>query len=324
MRRKKIIKIVALFLVLSFIFQMQPALRFEHRFANASLIPPIPPIPPLPGQNQPATQRPTEPEQPTPTQPETQRPTEPMQPTPTQPETQGPTEPVQPAPTETQPDHEGSTETQPEETQAPTQPPMYTPAPTTPIVNDPLESSELIIETNDENHIVISGPSLGEGNEITIKNAPLGISFLRQGDLDEMFILFPDEVEVDEIQIITPTTEWAYEFFTDTEGNFILVLLPPDVDLDEVLEDPLNPQPDESFFATDDEDIDDDQLSSTEPDETVTSNEEDDTDDDLLEEEVSEDDTSVLPTGLLANSLALLGVIFLKCGHVLLNKNKVD
>jgi len=264
-------------------------------------------------------------------------PTQPQTPQPTQPPIQEPPvlEPTQPQP---QPPVLEPPVLEPPQPQPPTgpvpdlvQPPIFVQAPPNPdieriaddeiIASGPPESSGLIMEVDEEGNVIITGPSIGEDEEIIIQNAPVGIMFLRIGAFDEMFILFPPDTVPEEVEITTPTPEWTYEFFVDVEGNLVLVLLPPGVDLAEVLNDPLNPQPADpsslNLLSSDDED---DQDKAPEPDEDVTESDDDDT----LDDDVEETTESALPTGMFSNSLALMGVFFLKCGQILLNKNKVD
>lgn len=196
------------------------------------------------------------------------------------------------------------------------------------IASEPPESSGVVMEVDEEGNIVITGPSIGEEQGIIITNAPPGVKFLRIGAFDEVFILFPAETVPEEVDITTPTAEWTYEFFTDVEDNIVLVLLPPGVALTEVLRDPLNPQPaDPSLLDTvmldEDDENDEDQDKPRDPDEDMI-NSEDDEDDDDLDSDTQEMTDTAFPTGVFSNSLALLGVFFLKCGQMLLSKNKVE
>ena len=311
---------------------------------------------------QPENTEPTQPEDVEPTQPENTEPTQPEDVEPTQPEN---TEPTQPEDTEpTQP--EDIEPTQPENTE-PTQPedveptqPQY-PEPTRPLtgsgplpdlVQQPIatlpteiqerdepiiagtapEDSGISMELDEEGNLVITGPSIGEDEEIIIFDPPAGLRFLRIGASDEIFIIFPEETVPEEVELTLPTREWTYKFFDDVEGYLILALLPPGVELAEVLSDPLNPQPEDVtlLLVQSDNDDDDTQDIPSEPEADLPRNEEDEDDtsssntNNNRSSQQNENDGINFPTGLFSNSLALLGAIFLIAGQRLLNKNKAD
>ncbi|MCL1991116.1 MAG: InlB B-repeat-containing protein [Defluviitaleaceae bacterium] len=176
----------------------------------------------------------------------------------------------------------------------------------------PPASSRIMMAVNEEGHVVITGPQLGDG-EIMLVNAPPGLEFLNVGIYDELFILFPSDTVVETVDVILPTEAWSYAFFEDESGELILTLLPPDVALATVLNDPMNPNPyDQTLlaFSEEVEEIDDVEIDQDRPRETETT---------YIEEE-NGDETS--PSALLAGSLALVGVACLLFGSRMLKKNK--
>ena len=213
----------------------------------------------------------------------------------------------------------------------------------------PPPNSGINMEVGGSSTIVISGFNFGN-NQITLLNVPNGIDFLRAGEYSEVFVVFPEGTDAEEIDvdIYTPDDElaWTYEFFDDVEDRLVLALLPPGLDLATVLRDPLNPQPrDQSLLEIAPPE------SSVVIEEAVQHEEEDETDiDEVVEEtenyqsettasnsysnlpnedidyrEQSEEElSSVLPqTGIFTNSLALFAALLVKSGQLIYDKKKI-
>ena len=266
----------------------------------------------------------TEPGDTDPTEPGDADPTEPGDTDPTDP---GDTDPTEPPASGPMPDLVPPQTNFPEQSSDDSEEPLLGEDQCLIIAETPPEDSGIVMEVDDEGNVIITGDPIGEANGIIIANAPMGIRFLRIGIQDEIFIIFPEDTEQEEVEVTTPTRAWTYEFFDDVEGNLILALLPPGVILAEVLSDPLNPQPEDTnlLIQTSSEAIQD---TSSEPTDITRDEEDDDndgnSDNDSGTAQANEQNGFGFPTGLFSNSLALLGAVFLICGQRLLNKNKID